>query len=174
MLNGFFSAVTDVVFEHEGTVDKFIGDAVMAVFGAPLLQADHALRAVRTGLGIVKAVAKLNESRPGMPALRVRVGSTAGRCSPATSDRAKRLEYTVLGDVVNIASRMESSMAQPNQVVISRAVLDRLTGAGHHQTARRHAASRADRQRRGVRARAVAGLSSTTEDTGSVTSVVGI
>ena len=127
MLNGFFSAVTDVVFEHEGTVDKFIGDAVMAVFGAPLLQADHALRAVRTGLGIVKAVAKLNESRPGMPALRVRVAINSGSVLAGDVGSGKRLEYTVLGDVVNIASRMESSVAQPNQVVVSRAVLDRLT-----------------------------------------------
>ena len=126
MLNGFFSTVTDVVFEHEGTVDKFIGDAVMAVFGAPLHQDDHADRAVKAGRGILAAVKALNESRPEIPSIRVRVAINSGSVLAGDVGSQKRLEYTVLGDVVNTASRMESSVAKPDQVVISRATLDRL------------------------------------------------
>jgi adenylate cyclase len=128
LLNGFFSTVTDVVFAHEGTVDKFIGDAVMAVFGAPLQQKDHADRAVKAGLEMLEAIKELNRTRPDMPALRVRVAINSGLVLAGDVGSGKRLEYTVLGDVVNTASRMESGAARPDQVVISRATLDRLTG----------------------------------------------
>jgi adenylate cyclase len=125
-LNGFFSAVTDVVFAHEGTVDKFIGDAVLVVFGAPLTQADHAARAVAAAKDILSALAALNERRADMPPLRVRIAINSGAAIVGDVGSGKRLEYTVLGDVVNTASRMESSVARPNQIVISRATLDRL------------------------------------------------
>ena len=128
-LNGFFRVVTDVVFERQGTVDKFIGDAVLTVFGAPLDQPDHAWRAVQTAREILVAIDELNRSRPSMPALRVRMAINSGLAIVGDVGSGKRIEYTVLGDVVNTCSRMESSVAKPGQIVISRATFDRLPHA---------------------------------------------
>jgi adenylate cyclase len=128
-LNGFFRVVTDVVFERQGTVDKFIGDAVLTVFGAPLDQPDHAWRAVQTAREILMAIDELNRSRSSMPALRVRMAINSGLAIVGDVGSGKRIEYTVLGDVVNTCSRMESSVAKPGQIVISRATLDRLPDA---------------------------------------------
>jgi adenylate cyclase len=125
-LNGFFSTVTDVVFTYNGTVDKFIGDAVLVVFGAPLTQDDHAARAVAAAKDIMKAIDGLNASRPSMPALRIRIAINSGPAIVGDVGSGKRLEYTVLGDVVNTCSRMESTVAKPGQIVIGRATLDRL------------------------------------------------
>ena len=126
LLNGFFSAVTDVVFDHQGTVDKFIGDAVLTVFGAPLDQTDHAWRSVASARAIMEAVRELNRRRPEMPELHVRIAINSGSAIVGDVGSGKRLEYTVLGDVVNTASRMESGVAKPDQIVISRATLERL------------------------------------------------
>jgi adenylate cyclase len=125
-LNGFFSTVTDVVFAHHGTIDKFIGDAVLVVFGAPLTQDDHAARAVAAAKEIMTAIAALNARRPSMPHLRVRMAINSGPAIVGDVGSGKRLEYTVLGDVVNTCSRMESTVAKPDQIVIGRATLDRL------------------------------------------------
>jgi adenylate cyclase len=118
MLNGFFGRMTDVVFEHEGTLDKYIGDALMAVFGAPLDQPDHATRAVQTARQMLAALAKFNAESGASP-LQVRMGIHSGLAMAGDIGSLRRREYTVLGDTVNIASRLESSIAKPGQVVIS-------------------------------------------------------
>jgi adenylate cyclase len=123
MLNRFFSEMTEAIFAEEGTVDKFIGDAILAVFGAPVDQPDHAQRAVRAAQAMRQAVARLNAS--GGRVLRVRYAINSGIAIAGDVGSARRREYTVLGDVVNTASRLEA-LAAPDQILVSRATYDRL------------------------------------------------
>lgn len=132
VLNHYFSHMTDIIFEHEGTLDKFIGDAILAVFGAPLDQPDHALRCVRAAQRMRRALAEMNAARPEV-ALQARMAISTGIATAGDIGSPKRREYTVLGDVVNTASRIESSVAGPGQIVISRNTYDRVC---QHITAR--------------------------------------
>ncbi|MGB8539828.1 MAG: adenylate/guanylate cyclase domain-containing protein [Acidobacteriaceae bacterium] len=118
LLNQFFEAMIDVIFAHEGTLDKFIGDAILATFGAALPQQDHAVRCVRAALDMRKALAGFNAKR-GQPELRVRIAINSGCALVGDIGSPKRREFTVLGDVVNTASRLESGVAQPEQIIIS-------------------------------------------------------
>jgi adenylate cyclase len=124
MLNAFFSRMTDEVFAQEGTVDKFIGDAILAVFGAPVEQRDHARRAVRAAQAMRRALHEMNTSGA-LPNLKLRYAINSGVAIAGDVGSNKRRDYTVLGDVVNTAARLET-IAQPNQIVISRATYDRI------------------------------------------------
>jgi adenylate cyclase len=118
LLNQFFEAMIDVIFAHEGTLDKFIGDAILATFGAALPQQDHAVRCVRAALDMRKALAAFNATRD-QPELRMRIAINSGCALVGDIGSPKRREFTVLGDVVNTASRLESGVAQPDQIIIS-------------------------------------------------------
>ena len=118
LLNQFFEAMIDVIFAHEGTLDKFIGDAILATFGAALPQQDHAVRCVRAALDMRKALAAFNAKRI-QPEIRVRIAINSGSALVGDIGSPKRREFTVLGDVVNTASRLESAVAQPDQIIIS-------------------------------------------------------
>jgi adenylate cyclase len=101
--------MTEAVFAHGGTVDKFVGDAVMALFNAPVDQADHAEQAVATALDARKHLGELSERwepRLGAP-LRAGIGIHTGEAVVGTLGSAQRLEYTAIGDTVNVASRVE-------------------------------------------------------------------
>jgi class 3 adenylate cyclase len=102
---------------YGGTVEKFIGDAVMAVFGAPVAHEDDAERAARAGLAILEAIAELNEADPGLD-LQVRVGINTGEAVVALSARPEQGEGFVTGDVVNAASRIQS-VAPVNGIAVS-------------------------------------------------------
>jgi adenylate cyclase len=125
LLNVFFARMADAIFLHDGTLDKFIGDSVLALFGAPLDLPNHALNAVRAAQTMHRALAALNEERP-EPVLQMRIAIHTGVALVGDIGSPKRREYTVLGDVVNTAARMEDSAAGPGQTVITRATYDRL------------------------------------------------
>ena len=118
MLNGFLSRMTDVIFMHEGTLDKFIGDCVMAFFGAPVSTEDHAEKAIACALDMRKALREYNEQSEGEAELNFRVGINTGRIVAGDIGSTRRMEYTVLGEVVNVASRLQSSVAKPGQIVV--------------------------------------------------------
>lgn len=105
----YFYAVTEAIAVEHGTVDKFIGDAVMAFWGAPLPREDHALRACAGALRAVRRMEKLNQewARQGRPAFRLRIGLNTATVLVGNVGSAERLSYTVMGDGVNVASRLE-------------------------------------------------------------------
>ncbi len=107
-LNEYLSAMVDVIFENDGTLDKFIGDAVMAVFGSPIQREDDPMRAVRTALEMQKRLAALNSKwrAEGKEELRVGIGVNTGEVIAGNIGDIRRMEYTVIGDNVNVASRL--------------------------------------------------------------------
>ncbi len=109
LLNDYLSAMTEIILEEEGTVDKFEGDAIMALWGAPLDQEDQALRACRAALRQRAALADLNRrlTRLKLPPLSMRIGLNTGEAIVGNLGSAKRFDYTVIGDTVNLASRLE-------------------------------------------------------------------
>jgi len=112
------SRMTDVIFQYEGTLDKYIGDAIMAVFGAPLDMPDHAFRAIRAALEMRAGLEDFNSERKEGPHIQIRIGINSGNAVACEIGSINKKEYTVLGDVVNTASRLESSVAGPMSIVI--------------------------------------------------------
>ena len=110
------------ILAAEGTVMQFMGDAVLAVFGAPLLLADHAERALTAALGMQAAQAHLNRrwAGTGLPAFPLGIGLSTGEVAAALLGSEQRLEYTVVGDTVNLAQRLQQ-WAGPGQIVMSQA-----------------------------------------------------
>jgi adenylate cyclase len=125
ILNDFLSTMSEEVFLHEGTLDKYIGDCIMAIFGAPVAHADDALRAIKAALGMKKRVHQLKEQWRDKLDVSVRevfeigIGIHTGEVIAGNVGSIKRMEYTVVGTAVNLASRLEN-VAKPGQILISR------------------------------------------------------
>ncbi|MBE9226042.1 GAF domain-containing protein [Phormidium sp. LEGE 05292] len=109
LLNQYFETMVEAVFDHEGTLDKFIGDALMAVFGAPLSLQDHAWKAVKTALDMRQRLAKFNQQRraKNQPIIAIGIGISSGEVVSGNIGSHKRMDYTVIGDGVNLSSRLE-------------------------------------------------------------------
>ena len=128
VLNQYLAAAAEAVLAQEGTVDKFLGDAVMAWYNAPILQPDHTLRAVKSALGIREAIAKLHKELPKEAHLDFGVGIHYGEAVLGWIGTEKRLEFTSLGDSVNTAKRIQENCAK-NQILISKEAFERVKKA---------------------------------------------
>ncbi len=124
LLRDYFRHMTEAIFEERGTLDKFVGDGVLAVFGAPVPQADGAVRAVRCACNMQKRLVSLNAQLPTDRRFSVRTGIQTGRVIAGNFGTPERLEFTVLGDAVNIASRLQS-MAEPGTIYVGRATFEK-------------------------------------------------
>ncbi len=109
MLNDYFTRMVDEIFANSGVLDKFIGDAIMAIFGTPFPAPGDADDAVRTAMGMFRGLDQMNAERAarGQPPIRMGVGVNSGRAVVGNIGSPKRMEYTVIGDAVNLASRVE-------------------------------------------------------------------
>ena len=126
------SEMNDVIYEHGGTIDKFIGDAIMVVFGAPspMTAQDQTERASQCAVAMQGAMINLNKqwADDGIPELKMRIGIHHGPVVVGTFGSDKRSDYTAIGPTVNLASRIES-VCEPGQVFISGEVCDYLDEA---------------------------------------------
>ncbi len=120
LLTEYFTEMVEIVFEHSGTLDKFMGDAIMALWGAPIVHADDADRAMQCALDQLAVLEKMNAKwkEQGRPPVAIGIGINFGEVFAGNIGSDRRLEYTVIGDAVNTASRLCSS-AGLNEILIS-------------------------------------------------------
>ncbi|MDP8248098.1 MAG: adenylate/guanylate cyclase domain-containing protein [Candidatus Tritonobacter lacicola] len=120
MLNDYFTEMSDIVFEQKGSIDKFIGDAFIAVFGTPFPLSDHAARSIRTALLMQEAMKELNASWRGQDraTFEIGIGISTGPVIYGNVGSEQRMELTVIGDAVNLACRL-SQISGPGQILIS-------------------------------------------------------
>ena len=125
LIDSTLKAFIDEIYKHEGTLDKFMGDGVMALFGAPVAHEDDPARAVRAALGMQSALRRVNEDlevRLGI-SLKVRIGLNSGTVVVGSVGSDLRMDYTALGDTVNVASRLQG-VAEPGSILVSRPVYE--------------------------------------------------
>ncbi len=127
LLNGYFNRMSSVIFKYHGSINKFIGDAIMALFGAPLPQENDALMAVKAALDMLQELQIYNDNIDERKRFSVRLGINTGQVVAGNIGSQNQMEYTVIGDAVNIASRLES-MAKPNQILIGENTYERIRG----------------------------------------------
>jgi adenylate cyclase len=135
VLNDFYTLMVDTTAKNDGIVDKFLGDGVMAIFGAPIVHEDHPARAVKTAIAMQAGVAELSRkrAREGKDPIAVGIGVSAGEAVAGTVGTEDRMEYTVIGDSVNLAARLESN-AKPGQILISQRTYRRVDGVVNVRT----------------------------------------
>jgi len=124
LLRDYFRSMTEAIFEEKGTLDKFIGDGLMAVFGAPVPLPDASTRALRCAWKMLRRVEEMNRRFPADRRFSIRIGVNTGRVIAGNFGSPDRLEFTVLGDAVNIAARLES-MAEPGTIHAARETMER-------------------------------------------------
>lgn len=131
LLREYFPLMVAATLKFQGTVDKFIGDAVMSVFGAPMRLPNHGELAVRTGLEMLKLVEELNESRRlrgfTYPLVRIGIGISSGNVLVGNIGSEERLEYTAIGDTVNLAARLEGlNKEYGTQLIVNEATYEQV------------------------------------------------
>lgn len=132
LLNQFFREMNDIIFAYRGTLDKYIGDSIMAIFGAPIEREDDADRAINAALEMRRALFKMNKTMEPDRIFDIRIGINSGRVVAGNLGSPKRMDYTVIGDVVNTASRLEK-IAQPNQILIGEGTFKAVKDSFHIQ-----------------------------------------
>ncbi len=110
LINDYLTPMTDIVLKNGGTVDKYMGDAIMAFWGAPVWQEDHAVRAARTSLDMIEKLRQLQKEwgEKGLPKIDIGIGLSTGNVTVGNMGSRLRFDYTVMGDSVNLGSRLES------------------------------------------------------------------
>jgi len=126
-LNSYLTRMVDIIFRHKGTLDKFLGDGVLAIYGAPLADKDHAINAVRSGLDMIRHIEEYNRQRMkwGERPMYIGVGINTGEAIIGNIGSKQRTEYTVIGDTVNTASRLEG-LARDNELLITAATMEKV------------------------------------------------
>ncbi len=127
LLNNYFDQMSKIIFKYKGTVDKFIGDAIMAVFGAPISYGNDAELAIYAGLEMMEEMKKLREKLEQRMRFQIRIGINTGVVVAGYIGSSQRLEYTVLGDPVNVASRLQE-LALPGTIYIGETTYERVKG----------------------------------------------
>ena len=124
MLNEYFELMVDVIFKYEGTLDKFVGDEVIALFGAPVPMEHAELKAVQCALDMMRVLSELNRTRAaeGQDEIKIGIGINTGLVVTGAIGSSRALQYTAIGDAVNTASRL-CSVAEPGQIILSEATL---------------------------------------------------
>ncbi len=130
LMEGYFTHAVEAIFSTGGTLDKFIGDCVMAFFGAPMQQPDHALRAVTAAVRICQALDGWNAERQqrNLPLVHIRIAINSGPVVVGDIGSNRRVDYTVLGNTVNVAARLEEKVAALDQIVIGEETFRQLAG----------------------------------------------
>lgn len=129
LLNEYLSKMTECIFDEKGTIDKYIGDAIMAIFGAPIDQEDHAQRACRVAIAMITNLEQLNKERlsRGEDKIEIGIGINTGEMTVGNIGSKRRFDYTVIGDEVNLASRLEGlTKIFGASILISDATLKRI------------------------------------------------
>jgi len=129
ILNEYFTSMVEIVFVHKGTLDKFVGDMVMALFGAPLDDPNHAQHAVDAALAMIRQLNRLNEkwTAEGRPALDIGIGISTGPMIAGNIGSEAIMSYTVIGDSVNLGARLESlNKEYGTRIIISEATREAL------------------------------------------------
>ncbi|MBT6180037.1 MAG: FHA domain-containing protein [Deltaproteobacteria bacterium] len=127
LLNEYFDRMVEVIFNHDGILDKFIGDAIMALWGPPLSKEDDASKAVQAAITMQKELLQLNNEREkrGQSPIEIGIGLASGVCVAGNIGARRRMEYTVIGDAVNLSSRL-SSIAEAGEVICDEATFKRV------------------------------------------------
>ena len=122
LLNRYFSAMSEIIFEHGGTLDKYIGDGLMALFGAPNVSEEDALNAVKAAVKMQKRLRTLNDElrHEGLSEISVGIGLHTGVATVGYIGSEKRSEYTAIGDTVNLAARLQD-IAKGGQIIMTEA-----------------------------------------------------
>jgi adenylate cyclase len=126
-LNEYFERMVEIVFRYEGTLDKFIGDEMMVLFGSPVAHEDDPLRAVRSALEMQQALDGINarHEAEGLPPFKVGIGINTGEVVAGYIGSSQALEYTVIGDPVNTGSRL-CALAKGGQILVSEGTREKL------------------------------------------------
>jgi adenylate cyclase len=128
ILNTYFTCMTPIIFDYDGTLDKLMGDGIMAFFGAPISHDDDPLRAVKAAIEMIEALKSLNAGADDdWPILQASIGINTGEVVAGYIGSEEHLNYTVIGDAVNIAQRLQT-IAKPDEILISKTVQQEIEG----------------------------------------------
>lgn len=126
-LNEYFEVMVEVLFRHKGTLDKFVGDEIIGLFGAPLTLEQHELKAVACAIDMLRSLDEFNITRKseGQPAIQIGIGINTGSVITGAIGSTRALQYTAIGDAMNVASRLVN-LAKPSEIIISELTYSRV------------------------------------------------